>query len=163
MVKFIFMNKNSLLIKIIILLACLLPVYHHDALAEELQKIAIMPFEIHAPENAAALREAIYKGLSTEFAKSKSVQLIERSSLAKAVDGKRIDEGLAFDVGKETGADYVIVGSLSAFGEQISVDARVIDVKGGKALQSVFAQGKGMAAIGSISAQLRTNVLLKIA
>ena len=161
--KFITMNKNSLLIKVIILLASLLPVYHHEAIAEELQKIAIMPFEIHARENAATLREAIYKGLSTEFAKSKSIQLIERASLAKAVEGKRIDEELALAVGKETGADYVIMGSLSAFGEQISVDARVIDVKGRKALQSVFAQGKGMAAIGPISAQLRTNILLKIA
>ncbi len=155
--------NNRLLLKIVILSAFLLPLLHHDALAEELQKIAIMPFEVHALENAGNLREAIYKGLSTEFAKSKSVQLIERASLSKAVEGKRIDEKLALNVGKETGADYVIMGSLSAFGEQISVDARVIDVKEGKVLQSAYAQGKGMAAIGSISAQLRTNILLKIA
>jgi len=157
------MNKNRLLIKIIILAASLLLVHHHDALAEDLKKIAIMPFEIHAQENAANLREAIYKGLSTEFAKSKSIQLIERVSLAKAMEGKQIDEKLAVNVGKEAGANYVIMGSLTAFGQQISVDARVIDVKEGKALHSVFAQGKGIAAISSISAQLRTNILLKIA
>ncbi|HET6461381.1 MAG TPA: outer membrane protein assembly factor BamA [Syntrophales bacterium] len=156
-------NKNRFLIKIIVLLASLLPAHHHDALAEELQKIAIMPFEIHARENAANLQESIYKGLSMEFAKSKSIHLIERDSLAKALGNKRIDESLALDVGKKTGADYVITGSLSAFGEQISVDTRVINVKEGKALYSVFAQGKGPAAISSISAQLRTNILLKIA
>ena len=163
MEKFITMNKNSPLIKIIFLLASLLLVHHHNALAEDGKKIAILPFEVHAQVNAANLREAIYKGLSTEFAKSKSIQLIERGSFAKAIEGKVIDEKLALNVGKEAGANYVIMGSLSAFGEQISVDARVIDVKEGKALHAVFAQGKGIAAIGSISAQLRTNVLLKIA
>ena len=156
------MNKNSLPIKIIILLVSLLLV-HHNALAEDLKKIAILPFEVHAQANAANLREAIYKGLHTEFAKSKSIQLIERVSLDKALEGKRIDEKLALNVGQKSGADYVITGSLSAFGEQISVDAKVIDVKEGKALYTVFAQGKGIAGLSSISAQLRTNILLKIA
>ena len=157
------MNKNSLPIKIIIFLVSLLPALHHNVFAEDLKKIAILPFEVHAQANAANLREAIYKGLSTEFAKSKSIQLIEGVSLAKSMEGKRIDEKLALNVGKESGANYVIMGSLSAFGDQISVDARVIDVKEGKALHTVFAQGKGIAAISSISAQLRTNILLKIA
>ncbi len=157
------MNKNSLPVKIIIFLISLLPALHHHAFAEDLKKIAILPFEVHAQANAANLREAIYKGLSTEFAKSKSIQLIEGVSLAKAREGKRIDEKLALNVGKESGANYVIMGSLSAFGEQISVDARVIDVKEGKVLHTVFAQGKGIAGISSISAQLRTNILLKIA
>ena len=157
------MNNNRIIIKIIFMLASLLLVRHHNAFAEDLKKIAILPFEVHAQANAANLREAIYKGLSTEFAKSKSIQMIEGVSLAKTMEGKRIDEKLALNVGKESGANYVIIGSLSAFGEQISVDARVIDVKEGKALHAVFAHGKGMAAIGSISAQLRTNILLKIA
>ena len=163
MEKFITMNKNSPLIKIIFLLASLLLLHHHNALAEDGKKIAILPFEVHAQANAANLRESIYKGLSTEFAKSKSIQLIERGSFAKTIEGKVIDEKLALYVGKQAGANYVIMGSLSAFGEQISVDARVIDVKEGKALHAIFAQGKGIAAIGSISAQLRTNILLKIA
>ncbi|MGZ3595469.1 MAG: outer membrane protein assembly factor BamA, partial [Syntrophales bacterium] len=161
--KFIIMNRNSLLIKIFILLATLLPVHHHDALAEELQKIAIMPFEIHAQENTATLREAIYKGLSTEFAKSKSIQLIDRGSFAKAIEGKVIDERLAASIGRGTGANYAIMGSLSAFGEQISADAKVIDVKEGRMLHTAFAQGKGIETIGSISAQLRTSILIKIA
>ena len=157
------MNNNGLLIKIIILLASLLLLHHHNALAEDGKKIAILPFEVHAKANAANLREAIYKGLSTEFAKSKSIQLIERGSFAKAVEGKVIDEKLAVNVGKGAGANYVIMGSLSAFGEQISVDVRVIDVKEGRVLHTAFAQGKGIEAISSISAQLRTNILIKIA
>ena len=163
MEKFITMNNNGLRIKIIILLASLLLLHHHNAFAEDGKKIAILPFEVHAKANAANLREAIYKGLSTEFAKSRSIQIIERGSFAKAIEGKIIDEKLAVNVGKSAGANYVIMGSLSSFGEQISVDARVIDVKEGRVLHAAFAQGKGIEAIGSISAQLRTNILVKIA
>jgi outer membrane protein insertion porin family len=158
------MNNNSLLIKIILILASFLLLNQHNAFAEDVKKIVILPFDVHAQANAVNLREAIYKGLYTEFAKSKNIQLIERgASLVKAMEGKQIDDKLALNVGHETGASYVIMGSLSAFGEQISVDARVIDVKEGKALHAAFAQGKGTVAISSISAQLRTNILLKIA
>ena len=94
------MNNNGLLIRIIILLAFLLLLHHHNALAEDGKKIAILPFEVHAKANTANLQEAIYKGLSTEFAKSKNIQLIERGSFAKAIEGKVIDEKLAVNVGK---------------------------------------------------------------
>ena len=146
-------------------MASLLLLHHYNAnaLAEDGKKIAILPFEVHAKANTANLQEALYKGLFTEFAKSKSIHIVERSSFAKAIEGKVIDEKLAVNVGKAAAADYVIMGSLSVFGEQISVDARVIDVKEGRVLHAAFAQGKGIEAIGSISGQLRTQILVKIA
>src|SRR5271157_5594715 len=160
MEKFTTMNNHCLPIRIIILLASLLLLHHHIALAEDGKKIAILPFDVHAKANAANLQEAIYKGLSTEFAKSKSIQIIDRGTFAKVIEGKVIDEKLAVNIGRNAGANYVIMGSLSAFGDQISADAKVIDVKEGKVLHAAFAQGKGIESIGSISAQLRTNILI---
>ena len=157
------MSKKHFLIKASILLILFLVINHQNVLAEDVKKIALFPFEIYSKANVSELREAIYKGLSAELVKSKNIQLIERGILAKAIEGKKIDEKLALNVGKELGADYVIMGSLSAFGEQISVDARVIDIKGGRALPAVFAQGKGIKSIGSLSAQIRTNIIIKIA
>ncbi len=159
------MNNNSVRIRIIMFLASLLLLHHYNAnaLAEDGKKIAILPFEVHAKANTANLQEALYKGLFTEFAKSKSIHIVERSSFAKAIEGKVIDEKLAVNVGKAAAADYVIMGSLSVFGEQISVDARVIDVREGRVIHAAFAQGKGIEAIGSISGQLRTQILVKIA
>jgi len=157
------MSKKYFLIKASILLILFLLINHQNVLAEDVKKIALFPFEIYSKANVSELREAIYKGLSAELVKSKNIQLIERGILAKAIEGKKIDEKLALNVGKELGAAYVIMGSLSAFGEQISVDARVIDVKEGKALPAVFAQGKGIKSIGSLSAQIRTNIIIKIA
>ncbi|HVO65857.1 MAG TPA: outer membrane protein assembly factor BamA [Syntrophales bacterium] len=157
------MNKKYILIKAAVLLTLFILIYHQNVLAEDVKKIVLLPFEIYSKATVSELREDVYKGLSTELVKSKNIQLIERGTFAKAIEGKKIDEKLALSVGKELGADYVIMGSLSAFGEQISIDARVIDVKEGRALPAIFAQGKGIKSIGSISAQIRTNIIIKIA
>jgi outer membrane protein insertion porin family len=157
------MSKKYFLIKASILLILFLLINHQNVFAEDVKKIVLLPFEIYSKANVSELREAIYKGLSAELVKSKNIQLTERGTFAKSIEGKKIDEKLALNVGKELGVDYVIMGSLSAFGEQISVDARVIDVKEGRALPAVFAQGKGIKSIGSLSAQIRTNIIIKIA
>ena len=161
MERYITMSKK--VISFVFLLTFLLLINYQKAFAEDVKKIALLPFDIHSKANVPKLQEAIYKGLSTELVKSKNILLIERGILAGVVEGKRIDEKLALTVGKETGAHYVIMGSLSEFGELISVDARVIDVKEQRALPGVFAQGKGFESIGSLSAKIRTNILIQIA
>ena len=164
MVKFITMSKIVILIQsIIFLLASLLLINCQQAFAEDVKKIVLLPFDVHSRTNAANLQNDIYKGIAQAFAKTKSIQVIERSVFAKSIEGKMIDEKLALHVGKETGANYVIIGSLSEFGKQISVDVRVIDIKEQRSLPGIFAQGKGIENIGSISAQIRTNILIKIA
>jgi outer membrane protein insertion porin family len=161
MERYITMSKK--VISFVFLLTLLLLINYQKAFAEDVKKIALLPFDIHSKANVPKLQEAIYKGLSTELVKSKNILLIERGILAGVSEGKRIDEKLALTAGKETGAHYVIMGSLSEFGELISVDARVIDVKEQRALPGIFAQGKGFESIGSLSAKIRTNILIQIA
>ena len=164
MEKFITMSKIVIRIRsIVFLLVSLLLINCPRAFAEDIKKIVLLPFDVHSMANAANLQNAIYKGISQEFAKSKNIQVIERSVFAKSIEGKQINEKVAIHVGKETGASYVIMGSLSEFGTQISVDIKVIDVKEERSLPGMFAQGKGVESIGSISAQIRTHILMKIA
>ena len=164
MERFITMNKKIIRIKAtVFLLVSLLLINYQHAFAADVKKIVLLPFDVYTRTNAANLRDAIYKGIAKEFAKSKNIQLIERDVFSKAIEGRKIDEKLALHVGKETGANYVVIGSLSEFGKQISVDVRVIDVKEERSLPGIFAQGKGIESIGSISAQIRTNILIKIA
>ena len=131
--------------------------------AEDVKKIALLPFDIHSKANATNLREAIHRGITSELTKLKFIQLIEQETISKAIEGKHIGEKLALTVGKDTGAQFVIMGSLSQFGEMISVDARVIDIRQGKALPPIFVQGKGLESIGPISTQLKTEIMLRVA
>lgn len=156
------MIKTFDLRKIALLLILFLWFTPQHVRAEEVKKIVLLPFEVYSKTNAAFLQESIYKGLSSELAKSKHLQLINRDLFSKTLEGKKIDETLAMGIGKETGAHYVIMGSLSEIGEQISVDVRVLDMTDAKTLPGIFSSGRGAESIGYLSSQLRKDILLKI-
>jgi outer membrane protein insertion porin family len=132
--------------------------------AEDIKRIALFPFEINstATESAATLRETVYQGVAAELLKTKNLRLVERATIIAATAGKRIDDALALAVGRKTGAAYAVTGSFTEFGEQISVDVRLIDVQTGKALPGVYVQGKGRQRLGAILAQLQTDIRSRI-
>ena len=59
------------------------------------------------------------------------------------------------------GADFVIIGSLTQLGETLSIDAKIIDVAKANILSTASVQGKGLANIGAIAAQLKTEILIR--
>jgi outer membrane protein insertion porin family len=131
-------------------------------LAQDVKKFVLLPMEVHSKINALALHESMYRELYVELAKSRQIIHIDQSLFMKAVEGKRVDEKMAVRIGKDTGADYVIMGSIFEIGEQISVNVRVVDVKEGKTLPAIFADGKGVESIGRISSQLKRDLMIKL-
>ena len=107
----------------------------------ELKKIIIMPFEIYSNYDKSAVRESLYKNLSEEFKKEKSIQIIPADDFLQ--NYIKIDEKKAISNGKSMGADFVIIGSLTQLGESLSIDAKIIDVAKGNILSTASAQGKG--------------------
>jgi outer membrane protein insertion porin family len=133
--------------------------------AENIKRVALFPFEVYSPspERAAEFRETAYRDIAAELLKSKNIQIVDRATIQAATEGKRIDDALALETGKRTDADYTITGSLSEFGDRISVDVRVIDIREVKFLPGVFVQGRGRENLGAILAQLRMDILNRIA
>ena len=72
-----------------------------------------------------------------------------------------MDEKQAIKNGKSLGADFVIIGSLTQLGETLSIDAKIIDVAKANILSTASVQGKGLANIGAIAAQLKTEILVR--
>ncbi|MGA9108659.1 MAG: POTRA domain-containing protein, partial [Smithella sp.] len=126
----------------------------------ELKKIIIMPFEIYSNYDKSAVRESLYKNLSEEFKKEKSIQIIPADNFLQ--NYINIDEKKAISNGKSMGADFVIIGSLTQLGESLSIDARIIDVARGNILATASAQGKGLANLGAIVAQLKMEILVRV-
>jgi outer membrane protein insertion porin family len=160
--RFTSMIKKFNLCKIALFFIVLLWIFPQTILAQDVKKIILLHFDIHSKTNTVFLQESIYKGLSSELTKSKYIQFIDRSLFSKTIEDKRIDEKLAISIGRDTGADYVIMGSLSEIGEQISVDVRTVDVKEGKTLPGIFSFGKGIESISNISSQVIKDILVKI-
>jgi len=133
--------------------------------AENIKQVALFPFDVHSTslEKAADLQEAIYQGVVRELLKLKTIRLVEREQITAATKGKRLNDALTIEVGKKAGASYAVSGSVSEFGDRISVDVRLIDVREGKALPGVFVQGRGRENLDAILAQLRADILIRIA
>lgn len=159
------MNKKFFLTCASITLTAILAWPVRGITAESIVNIALFPFTVNTtvPKGGPGLQETVHQGLATELLKSKTIRLVDRKALAAATAGKRLDDALALAVGRKAGALYTITGSLTEFGEQISVDARMIDIRTGKALPGVYVQGKGRQRLGAILAQLRMDIMSRIA
>ncbi|MBU2026403.1 MAG: outer membrane protein assembly factor BamA, partial [Proteobacteria bacterium] len=133
--------------------------------AENIKKVALFPFEVYSniPGSAADLRETVYRGIATELLKSKNIRLVERETITAATEGKRLDDTLVLEVGRKTDAFYTITGSISEFGDRISVDVRLIDVRDVKLMPGVFVQGRGRENLDAILTQLRMDIMNRIA
>ncbi|MCX5820630.1 MAG: hypothetical protein NT047_12100, partial [Deltaproteobacteria bacterium] len=133
--------------------------------AENIKIVALFPFDVHSTslEKAADLQEVIYRGVVAELLKLKTIRLVGREEIKAGTEGKRLNDALVIEVGKKAGAIYAVWGSVSEFGDRISVDTRVIDVREGKILPGVFVQGRGRENLNAILAQLRADILIRIA
>jgi len=150
-------GKNFAL-ALLLLFACLLAAPPEAAA----QRIAVLPFDIHSERDATLLRNAIYNSMTLELGKVRTIQIVPREQFAPLVSGKTADEALALSVGKQIRADYVIVGSLTQFGNRVSLDAKAVTVETGAVITGLFAQGAGIENTGAFAAQLARDILAKV-
>ncbi len=153
------MLKSGLLLLTLCLAAA---VCAPPALAQDAKKVAVFPFDVYAEKDVPALREAIERGVSAELKKRKDIVIIPADQYQSRIQGKKIDERLALAVGEAVGADYVVIGSLSAIGTLISLDSKLIDIGQKSILPGIFVQGREMANVDALSAQLAREISMKI-
>jgi len=130
--------------------------------AGEATRIVVLPFDIFTPADKAPLQEAISRQLSSELRKSGNIQLIDERAYSDTLAGQKVNEALGFKIGRDVNAAYVIMGSLSEFGENLSADIRILDIRQGKRMSPLFIQGKGRNQIDKLAAEAKSTVLLKI-
>jgi outer membrane protein insertion porin family len=159
------MNKKNFLMCASIFLSTIIVWPAWGITAENITSVALFPFVVNStvPESSANLQETVYQGVAAELLKSKTIRLVDRKTITAATAGKRLDDVLVLAAGRKAGAVYTVTGSLTEFGEQISVDVRLIDVRTGKVLPGVFVQGRGRERLGAILAQLRMDIMSRIA
>lgn len=153
-------NKKALLVWTAVLMLVFL--MQTPLQADETRTIAVFPFEINSRTNTAQLQEALDRGLPAELLKSKFIRLIDSKTIIAALKGRAVDTPTALSVSQALGADLAILGSLSEFGELISIDARVIDIRQGKTIPGFFAQGRGMENMTAILTQLRRDIFTRL-
>ena len=128
-------------------------------------KVAILPVNIHSPENLAYMQEGLLDMLSSRVELGGRVAVLEKGVVKKAfaqVSGE-MDSQSARKLGEELGADFVVFGSLTKLGDSASLDLRVVEVKGEKPAAPVFVEAKKMeeivARVDDLARQVDERVL----
>jgi len=109
-------------------------------------RVAIVPFAINAEKDLTYLRNGIADMLTSRLAWENKVQVLGREqtvAAAKQATGP-LNEIQAQILGAKLQADYVLFGSLTIFGNSISMDAKMVDVSGERETLSFFNQAEGM-------------------
>jgi len=123
-------------------------------------RVAILPFDVNAEKDMTFLQEGILDMLGSRLAWRDKVEVINENETKAALADVEGFEGQsrALLVGGKLQADYVLFGSLTVFGESVSIDAKMVDVSGQQAPLPFFAQTRGMGEVIPQINQFATNI-----
>ncbi|MFQ5793840.1 MAG: FlgO family outer membrane protein [Candidatus Bipolaricaulia bacterium] len=143
----------------------------HPAVAQQQELvIAIVDFEnTSGRAEFDQLERTIPESMLTFFAREERVRIVERARLQVAIEeiqlglGGIVDTRTASEIGRAVGATAIIIGSFSVIGDQIRINARLIDVETGEVITGEQVQGgiRG-AQIFELTDELSARVLAKL-
>ena len=120
------------------LVAAALPLIAVGAGAEARPKIAVLPVVVHALEQKEYLQSGIADMLATRLEQNPKLTVARVPDVAQATT----DGEAARAAARAAGADYVVFGSFTRFGDGASLDLRCLPTAGNKgdAAKGVFVQ-----------------------
>jgi TolB-like protein len=121
-------------------------------LCSDAKTVAVFPFEMNSSQDLGFLQNGLFSMLSSRLSDAGKVDVLDRQTVDKALARAKADglvkgvfnEGSARDLGAQMGVDYVLFGSLTHYGESISLDAAMVDVSGQKDTLAFFEQSNAM-------------------
>jgi TolB-like protein len=122
--------------------------------------VAIVPFKVNSDKDVNFMRDGIYDMLSTRLFKEGEVEVLGRQQVEKALSSVSggFTEAKARDFGRLLGADFVLFGSLTALGNSISLDSKMVDATGAKPTLSFFEQSEDAGGIVSRVNQMAAEI-----
>ena len=123
-------------------------------------RVAILPFDVNAEKDMTFLQEGILDMLGSRLAWRDKVDVISENETKAALASIEGFDGQsrALLVGGKLQADFVLFGSLTVFGESVSIDAKMVDVSGQQPPLPFFAQTRGMGEVIPQINQFATNI-----
>jgi TolB-like protein len=149
---------TALLLNALVFIAC------HTACAGEL-RIAIFPFSVHTQDDISYIRDGITSLLPSRIAVSGRLSVIDsflvRSELGKLPADHPLTQDIS--VGKKLHADYILIGSITKIGSNVSLDTRLINSASPDDVTPFFIQSIGLndmlPQLTSFGARVRQKIL----
>ncbi len=114
---------------IIFILFCLC--FSSTAHAKEVKSIAVLPFEIIAPDDLSYIRDGIVQMLHSRLVWKDNVTVVEQKKVEAQLKGIK-DKNYTSKIetlAKSLGSDYILTGSITHYANAFSIDTRIYDTK----------------------------------
>ncbi|MCK5695005.1 MAG: hypothetical protein KAH62_00090 [Desulfobacula sp.] len=123
-----------------------------SGLCAQSKKVAIVPFFINSPQDLSFLQNGLFNMLFSRLSDPGKVDILDRETIDKVMAQAQkaaeikgsLNESKARIIGANMGVDYLLFGSLTHFGESVSLDASMVDITGEKATVTFFKQSNSM-------------------
>ncbi len=165
--------KNSTRKCIVSFIICILAmfplVFAAPGQCEMPKKVAVCPFEMNAVEDLSFLQKGLFSMLSSRLADPGKVEILNRETIDKALEKAQgssstqgpLNELKAGLIGKEIGVDYILFGSLTMFGNSVSLDTTMVDVSGAKPVLTFSRQADQPGAVITELDKIATEINFK--
>jgi TolB-like protein len=117
--------------------------------AQNKLKLAVLYFkDTSLNGNYANFVEGLPDILMTGLSQSQQITIVERVQINEAIRNFKIersgyiDDSTAVKVGKWLGADAIVIGNFMSIGQDVRIDARVINISTGVLMKATRIQGK---------------------
>ncbi len=119
--------------------------------AQAPKRIALLPFKINAAQDLSFLQDGIFDMLSTRLAKEGQVEVIGRAQVDAAIQAVTasgtVNETAARSIGSRLNADFALFGSLTVLGNNVSIDAKMVDIAGSRPTMTFFDQSRDLGSV----------------
>ena len=144
--------KGFMIYRAVLILFVFISLSAEIAYAQQSTSVVIMPFEIHAQDDLSYLQKQIPQAIKTQLEQEgANVLILDTMSISA---WKKLAESTAEirNLGAQTGADYVIWGSLTLLGQNFSLDAKLLTSEDGEEPYAFSVEGEGVEnLIGSVN------------
>lgn len=99
--------------------------------AKEIKTVAVLPFEIIAPEDLAYIQDGIVQMLHSRLVWKDKVSVIEQKRTEtqfNQIKDRNSDRRIEI-LAKSLSSDYIITGSITHFADAFSIDTRIYDIQ----------------------------------
>jgi len=151
--------KIRLLVMAFFLLGLVSPAVHAAP-----KTVAVLPFTMNSPQNLTFLQNGLFSMLASRLSGSGKVAVLDRATVDAALAGSPGDltQDRAREIGNRLGTDYVLFGSLTHFGDSVSLDAAMVDVTGDKPALTFFEQSDNMGDVIPLVNTFAGDINLKV-
>lgn len=117
------------------------------AWSKEKSSVSVLPFSVHSAENIEYVQQGIWDMLSSRISANDKIEVITKDTVLanlKEADKKELTAADVYGLGKKMNADFVVWGSITKIGNNVSIDGKLVDIGSYKSSVGIFVQSQGL-------------------